>query len=137
MEKTTSSLIMFQVLSDTRLRSGKTTPLILLFQVYSEVDTRISAYAVKNITQRVSKTHQRESKRGTADIVSSLSIRCSPSLWASHSGQTSLGSARIIILTRQRSKSNLQYEINMASRSATDTWPGFKTVSKQRLAHTQ
>ena len=28
-------------------------------------------------------------------------------------------------------------EINMASRSAIETWPGFKTVSKQQLAHTQ
>ena len=95
MEKTTSSLIMFQVFSevDKQIRGygvENTTPLILLFQVYSEVDTRIRAYAVKNITQSFSKTHQRESKRG--------------------SGQTSLGSARIIILTRRRSKSSLQYK---------------------------
>ena len=26
---------------------------------------------------------------------------------------------------------------DMASRSATETWPGLETASKQRLAHTQ
>ena len=48
--------------------------------------------------QSLSKTHQRPKKRG-------------PSFWASHSGQTGLGSARIrLFLTRRRSKSSLQCE---------------------------
>ena len=44
--------------------------------------------------QSVSKTQQKASKRGSAEIVSSLVSRCSPSFWASYSGQTGLESAK-------------------------------------------
>lgn len=52
----------------------------------------------------------RVSKRGSAEIMSSLSSHRSPRFWASHSGQTGLGSVRIIFLKKPRSKSSLQYE---------------------------
>ena len=79
--------------------------------------------------QNLPKTRQRASKRGSVKIISSLLSRRSPSFWASHSRQTGLGSARIIFLTGQRSKSSLHYEISI--------WPGVETASKQRLVHTQ
>ena len=60
--------------------------------------------------QSLSKTHQRATKKSSAEIVSSPLSRHSPSFWASHSGQTGLSSPRIIFLTRRRSKSSLQYE---------------------------
>ena len=53
--------------------------------------------------QSPSKTHQRVSKRGSVEIVSSLLSHHSPSFWAGHSAQTGLGSVR---MTRQ--KSNLE-----------------------------
>ena len=56
------------------------------------------------------KIHQRASKKGSAEIVSSLLSCRSPSFCASHSGQTGLGSAHIIFLTKRRPKSSLQYE---------------------------
>ena len=52
----------------------------------------------------------RGSKTGFAEIVSILSSRTSPSFWASHSGQTALGSARILFLKWPRSKASLQCE---------------------------
>ena len=60
--------------------------------------------------QSLSKTHQRARKGGSAENVSSLLGRSSPTFWAIHSGETGLGKARIIFLTRRRSKSSLQYE---------------------------
>ena len=65
------------------------------------------------------------------------SCRRSPSFWASHSGQTSLGNAHIIFLARRRSKSSLQYENQYGVRSVIETSAGFETVFKQRLAHTK
>ena len=38
--------------------------------------------------QSLSKSHQKASTRDSAEIVSSLLSRRSPSFWASHSGQT-------------------------------------------------
>ena len=58
--------------------------------------------------QSLSKIHHRASKRGSAEIVSSLLRRCSPSFWA---GQTGLVSALIVFLTRGRSKSIWRLEV--------------------------
>ena len=61
----------------------------------------ISSYRIPPCEQSLSKTHQRASERGSAEIVSSLLSRRSPSFWASHSGHTGLSSAlRIFDKTR-------------------------------------
>ena len=57
-----------------------------------------------NSEQSLSKTHQRASKRGSAEIVSSLLSHRSPSFWANNSSQTGLGSTRIIIFDKAKVK---------------------------------
>lgn len=78
--------------------------------------------------QSLPKTHQRASKRCSAEIALS---RCSPSFWASHFGQTGLGSAHTVFLARP--KSNLQYENQHGVRSGIEIYPGFETGSKNGL----
>ena len=99
---------------------------IFEFQIFwfciQQLESTLGRYArlAPRCEQSLSKTDQRASKRGSAEIVWSLLSR-RRRFWASHSGQTGWGSARVIFLTRRRSKLSLQCENQYGIRSAIRT----------------
>ena len=74
---------------------------LCLFAIWLPFCFRLTSKINAPYEQSLSKTYQKASKKGSAEIVPSLLSRRSPSFWASHSGQTGLGSL-LIILTRRR-----------------------------------